>query len=198
MQQNLFEDIVLYTIEVYSLFLLADFLSGVIHWWQDRYGNPEWKFLGKVIIPNLIHHKKPRIFLKYSYLQRNGAAIVLSVLFSLLIWALPFVGWHTALVLFIFGSQTVEIHAMSHRTDKQRPRIFTFLQKCRIIQTPEHHWGRHHRAPYTGGYCLMTNLLNPILDRLKVWKGLEFIIFGMSGILPRDETVRLRTKHKMA
>lgn len=47
------------------IILSADFLSGFIHWWEDAYGNPNWKILGKHIIePNLNHHTNPRDFIK--------------------------------------------------------------------------------------------------------------------------------------
>ncbi len=43
----------------------ADFITGLVHWWEDAYGNPNWKIFGKTVIqPNLRHHKQPREFIR--------------------------------------------------------------------------------------------------------------------------------------
>ena len=49
--------------KLFLLIIVTDFLTGTVHWWEDAYGNPSWKFLGKsVVIPNLEHHQCPRKF----------------------------------------------------------------------------------------------------------------------------------------
>jgi len=44
-----------------AILLLVDFISGVLHWLEDAYGNEEWPIIGKQITkPNIIHHHDPR------------------------------------------------------------------------------------------------------------------------------------------
>ncbi len=167
--------------KVFFLFVLADFISGIVHWWQDRYGNPKWK----IVEPNLIHHLRADAFLKHSYYKRNAHTYILSAVLAGAIYAIPGVQISTALILFAFGSQTVEIHAASHRSKAKNGKFVRFLQRHRIIQTARHH-ARHHKPPHTGGYCLTTNILNPILDRLRFWQTLELFVFAACKAIPRE------------
>ena len=41
--------------------LLADFISGLFHWFEDRYGNPDWPVLGHTIRQNQQHHFTPAL-----------------------------------------------------------------------------------------------------------------------------------------
>ncbi len=171
--------LVLFMARVLFIMIIADFVSGVIHWWEDTYGKPEWKFLGigkYLIIPNLIHHQKPRDFVKHSYLKRNLAAIILAIVLTPIIYLLTDISWQTALLLFIYGSQTVEIHAISHRTDKENGKFLVLLQKIGLLQSKKNH-AQHHQSPHRSGYCLMTNWVNPILDSVKLWPVLEFFVW---------------------
>ena len=59
---------------IFGGLLLADFVSGIIHWFEDRYGNPKWPVLGHAIRANQEHHFRPRAFLKGSFLSRNREA----------------------------------------------------------------------------------------------------------------------------
>ncbi|MBT5150933.1 MAG: hypothetical protein HOM43_01000, partial [Flavobacteriales bacterium] len=44
-------------VEVLLLYLLLDFLTGVVHWWMDRYGREDMPIVGKAIIEiNTWHH----------------------------------------------------------------------------------------------------------------------------------------------
>lgn len=42
---------------------MADFVTGVFHWWEDRYGNPAWPVIGKLVVePNILHHARNEKF----------------------------------------------------------------------------------------------------------------------------------------
>ncbi len=34
-------------LQFFLLILITDLLTGTVHWWEDAYGNPDWKYLGK-------------------------------------------------------------------------------------------------------------------------------------------------------
>jgi hypothetical protein len=46
------------------IILLADFISGFVHWLEDAYARPEMPWVGGIARENLLHHDKPRDFLK--------------------------------------------------------------------------------------------------------------------------------------
>ena len=164
--------------------LAADLYSGTLHWFLDTYGNPNWKFLniGEVLVkPSHAHHYEPRGLLKPTFWQRNKLryvfATVLSIIGFLMGVSLPILA-----VFFVFAAHTSEFHAITHRTSKENGKIISFLQKIRIIQTNRHHW-THHNCPYDTYFCVITNVLNPILDWLNFWKILEFML-SLVGIKP--------------
>ena len=66
-----------------------------------------------------------------------------------------------------------QVHSWSHGNNKSR--IIKFLQKHKIIQTPRHHM-KHHVPPFDRDYCVMTNLVNPILEKIHFWRFLEFTL----------------------
>ena len=61
-----------------------------------------------------------------------------------------------------------------------------------LMQGFKHH-ARHHRAGKDTHYCVMTNYLNPVLERAHFFRSLETLIFKMTRALPRrDESVNPR------
>ena len=51
-------------------------------------------------------------------------------------------------------------------------RLVTWMQKLKLIQTQH---ARHHSGAKDSHYCSITNFLNPLLEELEFWKGLERI-----------------------
>jgi ubiquitin-conjugating enzyme E2 variant len=78
-----------YFLTIIGLIFLADFISGIGHWIEDAYGNPNWRFFGDVVIkPNLEHHKTPRSFLSRSYWHRNSTSILATTFIALCIFCI--------------------------------------------------------------------------------------------------------------
>lgn len=173
------------------ILLFADFLSGFLHWALDTYGNPNWKFLGfgkHVVIPNLFHHKRQRDVVKHSYWVRNNttfatAIIVTAVVYLVSLFFGGILSWQSMLIFFIISSQTNELHVMTHRTKEENGKIITFLQNIYVLQTRRHH-ALHHAPGNNVRYCVLTNFLNPILDRFGFWALLEDAIQANYNIAP--------------
>ena len=53
------------------------------------------------------------------------------------------------------------------------------IQKTGLIQSRRMH-GYHHSAPFDVNYCVLTNYLNPILNKIRFWQFLEWTI-GLFG-----------------
>ena len=176
-------------IKIISIILLADFIAGIIHWWEDAYGNPNWRYLGKSIVqPNLEHHQYPRKFLKNSFWSRVKISVISGVFICVILYTFSFINlivW-SGIMLASLGN---EFHAMAHRTDNENGKVVVALQKIGLIQSRKMH-GQHHKSPYNINYCIMTNYLNPILNTIHFWTILEKTI-SYFGIEPtRGSTER--------
>lgn len=170
-----------FIIKVFLLWLIADFITGIIHWWEDTYGNPAWPVLGKYVVgPNLEHHKNPRSLLQGSYWSRINTSLFTALIVGAILWFAGIHSW-SMIVCLLFSSQGNEIHAIAHRTDKENGKFLIFLQKTGLIQKRKTH-GWHHKAPYDTNFCVMTEFVNPILNRINFWMKLEWIILKLFRI----------------
>ena len=162
--------------------LLTDLLTGAVHWWEDAYGNPDWKILGeRVVKPNIEHHKNPRAFLKHGAFERIRLSLAIAIGLGFVCWLLGIMVWQVAFCL-LYGAMANEIHAAAHRTKRENGKFVTFLQRIGLMQSRRMH-GYHHSAPFDVNYCVLTNYLNPILNRIRFWSVLEQIV-ALFGIEP--------------
>lgn len=151
--------------------LLADLLSGVFHWWEDRFGNETWPILGSwLIAPNKLHHVEPLAFLENSFTQRTRASIIAAGLFGALWWHLfgPSVLMATTVVGLALAT---EVHRLTHAPRYAGP-ILRVCQEIGLVQSPKCH-ALHHRPPQDRNFCVLTDWLNPVLEALDVWRRLE-------------------------
>ena len=66
-------------------YLLSDFISGIIHWWEDRYIEANTPFWGKLIgQANEKHHKEPNYFLSFNYFHRIGISFLFALVLVLI------------------------------------------------------------------------------------------------------------------
>jgi hypothetical protein len=165
--------------------LIADLFSGVFHWWEDRVGNEAMPIIGpQIVVPNRLHHTDPLAFTYGSVARRNKPLWAMVALISgLWLWATgPTVMWATATV---GGLVVNEVHRLAHRPLLAGP-VSRLFQEIGLFQSPKHHAG-HHRAPSDTRYCILTDWLNPVLDRLRIWEGLEACLGGV-GLEPNRGT----------
>ena len=166
--------------------LLADFLSGVIHWIQDRYAKPSWPLVGAAVTDAHDHHAKPHKFLERSFLRRNSAVGVIVLIIGLLVALCGGLNTMTVTAL-IVGALSNEIHGFTHR--RHVSGWVEILQYFGLIQTQDHH-RRHHYGDEGGAYCVITAWLNPALDHLHIWQIMEAAIMATTGIRPDYERTK--------
>lgn len=165
--------------------LIADLLSGLVHWLEDRVLWVGMPLLSRSVVePNRLHHREPDAFLAQSLLARNSttwAAVAAIALAWHMIASFSWV-WIGALA---GGLAVTEVHVRAHRTSGLRG-YYRALQEIGIVQSAAHHW-QHHRYPMDRRYCVLTNWLNPLLDRAGIWTRLESALEAI-GFTPNRGT----------
>lgn len=164
-----------------GVILAADFAAGLIHWIEDAYIREDTPLVGRLIgKPNTVHHHLPRRMTRNSWWQSNWD-LLLGM--GLVVGAAALLGcltWHVWLFAIVAGNAN-EVHKWSHRTRRENGRLISWLQDLHILQTPHHH-AIHHTNPKEVHYCPVTNVLNPVMDTLHVWSGLEWLLEHSLGL----------------
>jgi hypothetical protein len=166
--------------ELLFAYLFIDFCGGIVHWFEDQYlSERSNRWVVKYIVqPNRLHHIFPRKTAHcpfwISVLQGMGPGCVFIPLAALAL------GWGTCTYAMVFFSAIPNfIHKWNHRTESERPYAFKILQRLYLVQGPQHH-NRHHTEQQDAGYCVMSPWLNPLLDRIGFWRGLEALVFTIT------------------
>ncbi len=159
---------------VFGCVLTADFLTGLMHWAEDTWLAPGRNaLLDRFIVnDNIEHHRRPGSIRSGSYLQTNGVTLVLSGigLAALVVGHVEM--WQPYLVMILL-SHSNQAHRWAHSSNV--PPIVGILQRSGVLQSPAQH-AIHHKRPYASHYCALTNALNPLLERIAFWRGLEWMI----------------------
>lgn len=174
-------------LEIIVAVLVADFLSGLFHWIEDAYGREDWPITGRLVTrPNILHHHEPRYFTRHGWFQSSWLLLCSGFLVLAIAWLCGVLMWQVWLVV-VLGTNANQIHKWAHRTPDENGPIIALLQRALIVQTPRHH-ALHHTDPKNSHYCVLTNFLNPILDRMRLWDALEWSIHALFGLRRRIDT----------
>jgi len=174
-------------IEIIAIAAVADFIAGVIHWAEDAYFTESTPVIGPLFIrPNIVHHHFPRYFTRLTWWQSSWDLTLAGGALLVVAWPLGWLRWQ--LLWFVALSINAnEVHKWSHRTRAENGRLISKLQDWHILQTPRHH-GVHHSDPKNTYYCPITNLVNPVLERLDFWARVESLIERLTGATHRTDT----------
>lgn len=164
---------------ILSAWLLADFLSGIGHWYEDKMLKPHWYgFLDNIQKDNELHHNNPTFMLRNSWLDNISTTCVITLPLTAILFG---VGAPTVLTLGVFFASFANlIHRFSHTPKFKRPRLVRFLQATGLFCSADQHL-RHHfdsnglikKENSQLCYCPMTSWLNPILDKMRFFAMLE-------------------------
>ena len=166
----------------------ADFVTGMAHWLEDTYCLENYPLIGSFICePNIEHHVDPQLmvregtFISRNILQWSLCGAVYSVL-----WLVGLGGIFTFTILLLasFGN---EIHRWNHMSKTSG--FVAFMKDSGLIQIQKQH-SLHHKQPHNQYYCVMTSLLNAVLERVNFWRKLEWAIQATTGIAPKRENRR--------
>ena len=167
-------------LKIIFLLLLADFFTGVFHFMVDRYGRVDGPYMTHSVNLLLAHHDHPRRILYQTYWELTGGVYKAS--FIIFPVSLIF-GFHWEILVFLlFSANGNIIHKWAPQTKANTQSFIKLLQKTRLIQSRSHH-SRHHSGAFNHNFCVMTNVVNPILQWIHFWSLLTFIL-GVFNIKP--------------
>ncbi len=174
--------------------LLADFLSGMVHWSADTWGSESMPILGKRLLhPFRVHHINPADFLRRQFIDTNGDVAFLAIPVLLAAFQIPLTSsMSVAAALFVtsfsaVGLMTNQIHQWAHM--RIAPVPIRWLQRFGIILSHEAH-EQHHYPPYVQNYCIATGWCNRPLQAIRFFARLESLVTWMTGFQPRHDEVQ--------
>ena len=180
--------------------LASDFYTGFVHWLTDTWLDER---ADRVICIAREHHIYPQHILDYTFWDYVAymcfpTTAVFSPLALLFTLALPpcapvYVGVLVVLqvsALMFFGTH---FHRLGHRAS--RLRVVRLLQKAGFLITPKEH-ARHHSGGHDDHYCVLTGWMNPPLDRIGFWRGLERVVQAVTGAVPRASDEEWAALHR--
>ena len=177
----------LFLLKFIGTVLAADLVAGMIHWLEDAYVREDTPLIGKRIArPNIVHHHYPRYMTRHNWWQTSWDLVLVSAALIIGAWFTGLLTWEIWLFA-ILSANANEFHKWEHRTCKENGPIISFLQDIRLLQTAKHH-ARHHTDPKNSHYCTITNFLNPVLDGMNFWNGLEWALAKTVGLNRREDT----------
>lgn len=193
---------------ILSGFIMADFVSGFVHWLGDTWGSTDMPVLGNALIrPFREHHVDEKAITRHDYIETNGAncMVAVPVAFMALCTPLHVEGWQSfaLFVMVSLGSMifwvmmTNQIHKWSHLDEATMPPVLKVLQRLHLILPPAHHQV-HHKAPFDTYYCITTGWLNWPLAKLGFYRHLERLVTASLGLIPRKDDIGLDAALKTA
>lgn len=186
--------IFLTALQAIGIYLLIDFVTGFFHWAQDSLGKPTTPFWGAVFVaPNELHHVEPGAMNKIHWFRYSlpiYGIIIVMLLFSWITGHLGWQGWFAAFV----GLFSQQAHRWTHTPRKALPPAVIFMQRIKVLQGARHHW-KHHINNHITHFCVVTPWVNPVMDRLHVWRFLERLFVPVFGA-PRRPDLQSKTWYR--
>lgn len=173
-------------LEALGAWLLADFITGLVHWWEDAYAQAEWPVLGPLVAePNLLHHRDPRAMTRLPWWKNVDVPVAAGGIALGVLAAFHALSWPLVLAI-LLAAFTNLVHRWAHQSPAENGRVISWMQEKGLIQSRAQH-ALHHRWPRKTHYCPLTNALNPVLERVGFWRGLERLILRLTGLRRRKE-----------
>lgn len=154
---------------------LADFFSGLVHWFADTYGSPQMPIMGGFVRTFREHHADQVDITRHDFVETNGDVCIFSapVHFSFMLWVDSAWGLFLMLGVFVGSYLNSQIHKWAHQT--QAPWLIRLCQRVRLINSPGHH-SRHHSGTHQTHYCITSGWMNPLLDSVGFYRKAEWLL----------------------
>ena len=184
-----------FPVALVAAMIVADLLSGLVHWGADTWGTVETPLLGGSLIRSFReHHVNPKSITHHDFIEANGNSCLVLIPVVALALAVPIATgapWGLLAATFlgilcIFLAATNEIHKRAHQDIP--PPAFRLLQRMHVILSPQVH-EIHHRSPFARYYCITTGWLNAPLTAIGFFSALETLIARATGAIPRQDDI---------
>jgi hypothetical protein len=180
-------------LQILIAWLMADFITGVFHWFEDRYldETTSLEFFQGVAQENKQHHQYPTALCMVSWWEnmRSAAIFAWPVGIVLALCGAPLWVW----MGFYFTGFGNLIHRFSHEPQRKLSAFVRFMQRTGLFISAEHHFTHHYNDQgkrvdpkwnATRAYCPMTNWVNPVLDSVGFWWAAEWFLAKVFRIKP--------------
>ena len=160
--------------------VIIDFLSGFVHWFFDTQVEPSETFLGRIAVDFLDHHVRPGRTAEVGFfVSAYRPAVMVTLPLVIIASALPLSTAFAGAIFWIGFLSMLVPQTHKHAHLGQRPAPISWMQKSRLILNPESHHAHH--ADNSQSFCVFTGWLNPVLDRVRFWRGLERLVNNVKG-----------------
>jgi hypothetical protein len=170
--------LVLVPVALAAGYLLADLLTGFVHWFCDTFFDETTPLIGPgLIAPFREHHRDPMLMTRHGFLELTGSSFRgLAPVLILFVWlggslAAPVNAFVLALAAGAVGTNL--LHRWAH--EPSPPAVARILQRTGLVLTPGRH-ARHHLPPYAAAYCVTSGWMNPLCERLRLWSRAEALL----------------------
>jgi ubiquitin-conjugating enzyme E2 variant len=179
------------TAVVFLGLFLGDFFTGLTHWVTDTWFD-EVDFT-RVISIAREHHLYPQHILGYGFRDYVGYTSWPAVLVFTPI--LPWLLLRSTVSTFTFSCVLVaaevcvisffgtHFHRFGHRRSDNP--VVRFLQRVRLLITPQYHALHHEGIVHDTHYCVVNGWANVACDAIGFWRGLEKVVHRVTGAVPR-------------
>jgi ubiquitin-conjugating enzyme E2 variant len=160
-------------------YVVADFMSGLVHFTFDRFFTPQTPVLGAAFVTAFRqHHSDPVDITRHGFIATNGnnSLATVPVLLALVLLPIdetaPWALFLSATLLWaaVATFATNQFHKWAHQ--EKVPAVVAWLQRRHLILPKAHHQ-LHHTFPYASHYCITTGWLNGVLVAIGFWRTLE-------------------------
>jgi ubiquitin-conjugating enzyme E2 variant len=176
---------------VFTARVVTDFACGMIHWAGDTWGRTNTPVIGRMFVRTFReHHVDPRAITRHGTVQLLGEQAIVGAPLMPLLWLYePESAYGATLLVFMYAVLVVAMaanvfHRWAHMT--RPPLVGRVMQRAGLIISFKQH-AKHHRPPYVQHYCIAIGWLNPLLDGIRFWRGLEWLIYKCTGAVPRED-----------
>ncbi|HEX5704035.1 MAG TPA: fatty acid desaturase CarF family protein [Pyrinomonadaceae bacterium] len=164
--------------------ILADFVSGLVHWFADTYGADDTPLFGPWLIkPFRQHHQYARDICTHNLVLTIGNSCTVAAPFQAgvlyLLLSDEDVSFTKAAFSFVFNLFTIAmvatnvLHKWAHA--EKTNWVISRLQRSRVFLSPAHHH-LHHTKPFDSNYCITNGWLNPLLEKIHFFRRLEWML----------------------
>jgi len=171
-------------------YILADLAAGIFHWFEDSYLDYciDIPVISDIAKDNEMHHYFPRSIVSYTYLENMYVTFPSTIILLLILYSVNKSLFKYVYLIgsFAFFSITSNlIHRFAHMRECENYKVITFLQNTGILSSHKNH--SIHHLESKSNYCVISDYNNYILDTIQFWRGLEYIIFIVTGIQPNKK-----------